>query len=171
MTAVRGAPRPGLAEMPLLPPGFMPYVPDGMTAQGPEPIEHKGSLSDLTLTPKQLVCIHSKADERFFGGAKGVGKSLVCLADFAVLGAASTSRRGRSSDTRGRALCRIIGSCLRGAVFLTRVVAPRRSAPRVEDRACPDGDLYPAESRDPGLSMDPGLSLEDGTPSGAAERG
>ena len=46
MTAVRGAPRPGLAEMPLLPPGFMPY--DGTTAQGPEPIEHKGSLSDLT---------------------------------------------------------------------------------------------------------------------------
>ena len=83
MTAVRGAPRPGLAEMPMLPPGFMPYVPAGTTMQGPEPIEHKGSLSDLTLTPKQLVCIHSKADERFFGGAKGVGKSLVCLADFA----------------------------------------------------------------------------------------
>ena len=33
MTAVRGAPRPGLAEMPMLPPGFM-YVPDGTTMQG-----------------------------------------------------------------------------------------------------------------------------------------
>ena len=117
MTSVRGSPRPGLAEMPMLPPGFLPYVPTGTTMQGPEPIEHRGSLSDLTLTPKQLVCIHSKADERFFGGAKGVGKSLVCLADFAVLGAASTSRRGRSSDTRGRALCRIIGSCLRARCF------------------------------------------------------
>ena len=81
MTDVRRAPRPGLAEMPMLPPGFAPY---GKTMQGPEPMEHKGSLSDLTLTPKQLLCVHSKADERFFGGAKGVGKSLVCLADFAA---------------------------------------------------------------------------------------
>ena len=30
--------------MPLLPPGFTKYVPAGTTMQGPEPIEHKGSL-------------------------------------------------------------------------------------------------------------------------------
>ena len=43
MTSVRGSPRPGLAEMPMLPPGFLPYVPTGTTMQGPEPIEHTGS--------------------------------------------------------------------------------------------------------------------------------
>ena len=73
------------------------------------------AVPDLTLTPKQLICIHSKADERFFGGAQGRRQ---------VAGVPGrTSRTRRSFDEPPRS---IIGHTGPGTLPDHRVLPPGR---------------------------------------------